>query len=333
MTWEDLDWPTLDRLRGKFLNGPAPGESYWRSERDLASYDLTYGERIGWKWDAVLHELHLRGWSPPPGPLLDWGCGSGVAGRRVIEAFGRDSFTSLRVHDHSPLACNFAITSAQEKFSGLDADVYRDGGPVGLLVLSHVLNELDDNARKALATLIARSTAVIWVEPGTHVVSRDLISWREPLLDSHHVIAPCTHAAACGLLAPGRERDWCHHFAKPPLGIHADSNWVRFGQRAGIDLRSLPYSFLVLERKGVRPAPAPLPPEAGRILGRPEHYKPYVRLYNCSVDGVNQLTVPKRTAPDLYKHLERANPPLIYRWVREGNEVRGGEPLAQPLTP
>ena len=28
-----------------------------------------------------------------------------------------------------------------------------------------------------------------------------------------------------------------------------DSNWVKFGQRAGIDLRSLPYCFLALDRR------------------------------------------------------------------------------------
>ena len=37
------------------FNGP-----YWESEAELASYDLTYGERIGWKWDQVLR-VHLTG--------------------------------------------------------------------------------------------------------------------------------------------------------------------------------------------------------------------------------------------------------------------------------
>ena len=49
MTWEELDWPALERLRDKFLRGAAVTESYWESAGDLASYDFTYGERIGWK--------------------------------------------------------------------------------------------------------------------------------------------------------------------------------------------------------------------------------------------------------------------------------------------
>ena len=66
MTWDDLDWRALDRLRERFLRGPAAGAAYWESRDDLASYDLTYGERIGWKWDQVLRELDFD-YSMPPG--------------------------------------------------------------------------------------------------------------------------------------------------------------------------------------------------------------------------------------------------------------------------
>src|SRR5688500_19993333 len=84
MTWENLDWAALARLREQFLSGPSLGGVYWQAREDLASYDLTYGERIGWKWDHVLRELRLRGWRPRSRHVFDWGCGSGVAARRVI---------------------------------------------------------------------------------------------------------------------------------------------------------------------------------------------------------------------------------------------------------
>ena len=54
MNWETLDWEVLDRLRALFLKGKPPGGSYWTSPGDLAVYDLTYAQRIAWKWDAVL---------------------------------------------------------------------------------------------------------------------------------------------------------------------------------------------------------------------------------------------------------------------------------------
>ena len=54
MNWTALDWKTLDRLREGFLSGSAAKGPYWKSRDDLAHYDATYAERIGWKWDAVL---------------------------------------------------------------------------------------------------------------------------------------------------------------------------------------------------------------------------------------------------------------------------------------
>jgi len=326
MNWTELDWPALDRLRDAFLSGSAAGGPYWKSVSDLASYDLTYGERIAWKWDHVLRELKLRSWAPPARTVLDWGCGSGVAGRRVIEAFGAARFGSLFVWDHSPAACVFAAEAATRAFPGLAVSSVTPGWlassePIGLLLVSHVLNELSPEALAGLRALVARAESVIWVEPGTHAVSRSLGALRDDFRSAFTVIAPCTHQGACPILAPGRERDWCHHFAPPPSEIFATSDWVKFGQRAGIDLRSLPYSFFVLDR-----SPKTIPPDGlSRIIGRPEHFKPYARFLNCDASGLAELTLPKRSDPALYKQLDRTKAPLVYRWRREGDTLLGGE--------
>ncbi len=326
------DWATLERLRAGFLNGTAAREPYWQSPGDLAAYDATYGERIGWKWDAVLGELRLRGWTPPAGgSVLDWGCGSGVAGRRVVKFFGPEKFSALRLHDHSPFALDFATEAARRAFPHLTVDRWRDDGPsIGLIVISHVLNELSPAARTGLLALVRRAQAVLWVEPGTHTDSRALQQIHDELHAEFRVIAPCTHQAACGLLAPGRERDWCHHFAAPAPEAFTNSDWVKFGQRASIDLRSLPYSFLVLDRQtGAAPPPAGL----ARIIGRPKHFKPYARFLNCDADGVADLALQKRDDPALFKQLDRTPGPLLYRWRREGPHLLGGEPFApEPRT-
>ena len=175
MTWSDLDWPALDRLRDGFLRGAAAPGVYWQSESALASYDFTYGERIGWKWDQVLRELRLRTWKPAPTTrsVFDWGCGSGIAARRVISFFGAETFDSLTVWDHSPLACDFATESAQRAFPALRVDQATPGflmSPerLGLLVISHVVNELTPDQLATLIALVDRAEAVLWVEPGTH---------------------------------------------------------------------------------------------------------------------------------------------------------------------
>lgn len=330
MNWSELDWSILDRLRDRFLRGPAGAGTYWETEADLANYDLTYGERIGWKWDHVLRELRLRGWRPSSPHVFDWGCGSGVAARRVIAGFGAATFESLIVWDQSPLACEFAAGAARAAFPELSVAAATPGyltadEPLGLLVVSHVLNELAPEALASLRALLRRAEAVLWVEPGTSAVSRSLGALREELRAEFHLVAPCPHPGACPVFAPGNERHWCHFFAPPPPEIFADSQWVKFGQRAGIDLRSLPYCFLALDR---HPPPAP-PADLSRVIGRVEHFKPYARLLNCDATGLAELELPKRADPALFKQLERTKAPLVYRWTREGNTIRAGTPLVE----
>lgn len=362
MDLNSLDWEVLDRLRETFLSDTRTRGPYWHTITDLEAYDLTYAERIGWKWDAVLRELKHRGWTPLSltsngGPssreaanvasapqsapasqelgapwqnaltVFDWGCGSGVAGRRVVEFLGEANIARLVLHDHSPLAVEFAEHRARKVFPALTVEraSYRflQEGTIDVLVVSHVLNELDDVGRAELTGLLARAQTVLWVEPGTHEVGRALVSWREQARAAgFNVVAPCPHAAACGLLAAGRERDWCHFFAAPPPEIFANSEWVKFGQRAGIDLRSLPYSFLVLDRR-----PVNLPADASRILGEPRVYKGYAKIFNCSARGVEELMLQQRADKDLFKSLKRAIGPLVYRWTRDGDRINAAERL------
>lgn len=323
MNWKTLDWKILERLRDKFISGSAAEGPYWHTITDLECYDFTYGERIGWKWDAVLRDLKTRGWTPPTSAkILDWGCGSGIAGRRVIDFFGADHFSELRVHDHSALAMDFAEHCARQAFPKIpvsrpDYRSLEGNEPIDLLVISHVLNELDELARAQLAALCSRATTILWVEPGTHDISRTLGSWREKLRASGaHAVAPCTHQNICGILQPGNERHWCHFFASPPPNIYADSEWVKFGQRAGIDLRSLPYSFLVMDRR-----PISQPAGYARIIGEPRHYKGYAKIYNCDAGGVTDLMLQKRDAPALFKALKHAHEPGPQKWTHENGRI------------
>lgn len=340
MTWESLDWSALDRLRARFLSGTASTGPYWQSWSDLAAYDLTYAERIGWKWDAVLGELGRRKWRPAVSGrklrAVDWGCGSGIASRRVISAWGSHRFERLLVADHSPLAQDFACEQARNRFPDLAVDTWdprHTDEPIDLLIISHVLNELPSAALESLLRLVRNARAILWVEPGTYEVSRNLQRYRDDLSAQFRVIAPCTHTRPCALLSPENERHWCHHFAPAPSGVYADRDWVKFGQRAGIDLRSLPYAMLVLEHKDApqlqeRTADSVLNPDAtlSRVIGRPEHFKPYARVLNCDEKGIHELEVMKRQTNALYKHLERTRGPLLYSWSHDGNQVIAGQP-------
>ena len=327
INWETLDWEVLDRLRETFLAGQQAPGMYWTSLEDLANYNFTYAQRIGWKWDAVIDELKRRGWTPPGGTLLDWGCGSGIASRRVIASYGAEHFEGLRVSDHSGHAVQFASATAREFFPELKVTTGVGEGRIGTLVISHVLNELNEAGGRALREVIDRSDAVIWVEPGTYADSRSLIMMREALRAQFHIIAPCTHQATCGLLAQANERHWCHHFATTPPGIMGDSDWVKFAHSAGIDLRSLPYSFVVLERRGLRENGGGMPADGcSRILGEPRVYKGYAKVLACASDGVSELELQKREAPQIYKAFKDGTPTPLWRWEVDGVRIRNPKP-------
>ena len=174
--WTAAELSALRRLRGRFLAAQA-GADYWRSGEEIALYDSTFGERIGWKWDAVLRELDARGWRPASRHIVDWGCGSGVAGRRVL-AHWPGRWESLALHDRSRLAMGFAADRARRDFR----EVRISTAPLArlpadtLLVLSHVLNELPAPELAEVLALARQAREIIWVEAGTHADSRRLIA-------------------------------------------------------------------------------------------------------------------------------------------------------------
>jgi hypothetical protein len=336
-SWADVNWNALQRLRTRFLqfdqrdagpsikgsgNGAPDHSNYWRSLSDLVSYDGTFAERIGWKWDTVLAELKTRGWAPPEGTLLDWGCGTGVAGRRVAAAWPA-AFQRLLLSDRSGPARHFSQERAHAELPGLEARTAAPEEGAEVLVLSHVLNELNREALEKLLALASRAQVILWVEPGTYPVSRRLIAIRERLLPDFRVVSPCTHQATCGLLTASNERHWCHHFARVPSFVHTDPGWGKFAKTLELDLSSVPFSYLVLDR---RPAPAAPDPAEARVIGVPRYYKGFAKVLSCQADGVAERVLQKRDAPELLKAMKKA-PGSLFRWDRDGEKIHGGEQI------
>jgi ribosomal protein RSM22 (predicted rRNA methylase) len=313
--WSAPQLAALRRLREGFLAGTAGDADYWRSDEELALYDATFGERIGWKWDAVLRELTLRGWRPRSSRVLDWGCGSGIAGRRVLAAWPQ--IDTLALHDRSPLARHFAAAKARAAVPEVRVETGETITPNTLLLLSHVISELDGAQLARLLDLAAQVREIIWVEAGTHADSRRMCEARDALQSrGFAAIAPCTHAARCGMLAPKNARHWCHHFAAPPVEAFQDARWAEFGRELGIDLRSLPYSFIVLTREAAAQAPG-----FSRVIGEPREAKGYTRVLSCQEPGVREFILQKRDAPELFRTLRKGRGLPIYRWVIEGERI------------
>ena len=325
MNWDTIDWAALEQMRTAFLAGTAGSADYWRTEADLAAYDATFAQRIGWKWDFVLAELQRRGWTPPSGELLDWGCGSGIAGRAFLDHFGTAVVTKLRVWDRSSLAMAFAARRAQQKYPPLPVEAAAPalGSVIGTLLISHVLTELTQEQTEALVEQAALAQCVIWVEPGTYEASLTLIAIRERLRKHFQLVAPCTHQERCGILAPENERHWCHHFAAPPPEIFTDSGWARFANLLGINLRDLPLSFLVLDR---RAAPT-LPADAARLIGHPRLYKGYALLLGCDATGVSERRLTQRKFAGEFKAFKKGKHSSMCQWRCDAEEIQSYQSL------
>jgi len=324
-----IDWQTLQRLRDAFLRGTAGDHDYWGSDRDLAHYDATFAQRIGWKWDFVLEDLKRRGWTPPRGELIDHGCGSGIAARAYLDQFGTQEITRVRFVDRSALAMAFAARRAAERFPGLnvvagaaDTTAPETETVSAVVLISHLLTELDPIDSERLVTRLRTAAAVIWVEPGTYEASLALIAVREKLRDIFQPVAPCTHALRCGILAEGNEAHWCHHFARPPGGVFTDPFWGRFANLIGIDLRSLPLSYLVLDR---RPPPSP---DDGvvRVLGRPRINKADLRVLACNAEGVTEHSIFKRDDPETFRAAKKDRFASLQRWTRSEDRIHEARP-------
>src|SRR5690606_10682560 len=127
----------------------------------------------------------------------------------------------------------------------------------------------------------------------------------------------------CGLLSPGNERHWCHHFARIPREVFQDSDWGRFARIMEIDLSTLPFSMLVLDK---RPATEPSGCDSARMIGEPRFYKGFAKILACQNGTVDEVIVQKRDAGELFKSL-RKSPGSLYRWEREKDRVTGGDAI------
>lgn len=279
--------PALRALRERYLAASdSLREDYWNGRSLIEAYDETLGTRIGWKWESVLAELKGRGWTPPPGvEWIDWGCGTGQASRRFFSAFPEAVPEKLWLHDRSTAAARFA---QENSFANLTTEI---GLPSTYenrwVLLSHVLSELSERTEAELSQSLSRAAGVIWIEPGTPAMSHQLIAIRERLRDRFSIVAPCPHVGRCGLA--GSPSDWCHFFAEVPSEAHQSARWRAIADTLGFDLRALPVSFLVLDRR-----PLEKERERGRLLGRPRVYKGYATALICRVGGVVEEKFLKR---------------------------------------
>ncbi|MFZ4115493.1 MAG: small ribosomal subunit Rsm22 family protein [Chthoniobacterales bacterium] len=306
MRLTNSDWQRLRDLRKRFLENAS--ENYWNNPRDLELYDLIYAARIGWKWNAVLEDLKNVGWHSQAQQIVDWGCGTAIAARTVALWSG---ISQVALVDQSPLALAFAQKKLREAGKKIIPEFSWQKEKPTLLLISHVVSELHEKELLELALFATQADEIIWVEPGSHELSRRLISVRKKILQvGHHLIAPCTHEHACPMFEEKQERDWCHFFAKAPAEIFQSSLWHQASRELGIDLRSLPYSYLAFSRKKFLHAST----DAERLIGHPRMLKAHGKLFCCGSSGLCERMLQKRDNPELFRSLIKNKERGAFTW-------------------
>jgi hypothetical protein len=303
---QEIDWQLLQVMRQGFLESEGHLPNYWHDERWLSAYEQTLAQRIRWKWLAVLGFLTEQKLGLPDQlSVLDWGCGTGIASRSLLELLP-DRWHSILLYDRSPEAQKFAAKRIQQDFPQQKVEMLKHPRPPDqpfLLLISHVLSELDEKTLQSLRSLAQSAAAVLWVEPGRKLESRQLSQLHDDLLSTHRILGPCRHQSSCGLLKEGLENDWCHFFAPIPTAVHHSAFWREFSKRMKIDLRSLPVAWLAAVKQDRLIEASAVANEQALILSRPRSFKGYCRWMACTETGISTGDYQKRNSKELFRSL------------------------------
>ncbi|MBL7715252.1 MAG: hypothetical protein JNL01_07255 [Bdellovibrionales bacterium] len=329
---------------------------YWKDSTNPKNLRLAYfiyfmpanAFRIAGIW-SELHRLGFRFSSESKFKAIELGAGpaTGACGVALGEKFsplGLSATTdwALIERDRAMLQLGEAWTQQFFPFSSFDQWTHRGfhreidfaeelvpkGSPkFNLWISSYFLNELENDpaaqADRLLKTWdrhLERDGLVILSEPALKDQSRRLLELRRELIDGIkkkkcpglQILLPCLGMQNCGALAAAE--DWCHEevsWWRPPYTKLID-------EKAGLDRKTLPFSYLVLTRSS-RALEEILPGlKAGASASRhrlvsPSHYEGRdSEFFICGQDGKRRARL--RLQDD--QEVERGS-------ILEGVEYRG----------
>jgi hypothetical protein len=171
--------------------------------------------------------------------IWDFGSGLGTA-QWVLEDSAHEA-VPFYCQERSPEAASQHRVLHRHRGGRFSPDFQapRQPGPNALGIFSYSFLEMVDQLPdlKSFAHLLI-------VEPSTRECGRQLMEWRARLLgQGFHVLAPCTHAAACPLLTQST-RDWCHM----RVGFEPPEWWSHLEDHLPMKNRTLTYSYLLVSR-------------------------------------------------------------------------------------
>jgi len=272
---------SVQRLIADYRSGRPAGEPLLRTMVDVTAYAAYRMPATHAAVTAVLRNLP----SIQPRSLLDVGGGTGAAAWAASEVYGPLATTVL---DQVPEA----LKLGQRIAAGRDIawQQWRLGEQLpdaDLVTVSYVLGELTDDDQEALTAGAAQAArqAVVFIEPGTPLGYRRILSARQQLVATGwSIAAPCPHQERCGMTGT----DWCHFSAR----VNRSALHRRL-KEAQLGYEDEKFSYVAATRQATA--------AAGRVVRHPGFRKGLVTLQVCRPDTtVGPVLVSKREGP-VYK--------------------------------
>jgi ribosomal protein RSM22 (predicted rRNA methylase) len=246
-------------------------------------------------------------WAPTT--MLDLGSGPGTAlwaasaqwpALRALSAFEREPALIALGRDLARESAAAALRSARWKRADLRQATI--AGTYDLVVLGHVLNELDPDTRRPIVAAAWAATAgvLVIVEPGTAPAFEVVRAARDELLAAGALtLAPCAHDRPCPL-----ENDWCHF----PQRLQRPE-FQRRARQAPSPWEDSKFAYAAMARF------APEAPIWGRVIREPTSNKAYAEAELSTRDGILRYRALKRHREDF----------------RRVKDLTWGQALSEPL--
>ncbi len=240
-------------------------------------------------WGAMTATLNRApDWKPTT--LLDLGSGPGTAlwaaadvwpSLQTVTAWEREpAFLELGKQLAAASPNPVVATSKWEQIR-LEGFLPRDAPHFDLIILGHVLNELDANVQSKVISWAWEHCdgLLLLVEPGTSAAFPFVKAARQQLLTlGARTLAPCAHDGTCPLVG-----DWCHF----PQKIYRPE-FQRRAKAAQANWEESKFSYAAMARFG------PDTPIWGRLLHQPHLHKAWADLTVSSQEGIVRARILKR---------------------------------------
>jgi ribosomal protein RSM22 (predicted rRNA methylase) len=232
-----------------------------------------------------------------PKTMLDVGCGPGTASWAAIESWSAIAQVTMLDSNQAFLAVAKTLASASPAFTkatmlALSLDTIAPPH-ADLVAASYVLAEI---AAAKLPQVVERlwssaNEVLVVIEPGTPAGFQRIRAARDLLIASGaHVLAPCTHDAACPIMGS----DWCHFSQRLPRS--RDHLKVK---GASVPFEDERYSYVAVTRHPV------VRSGMARIIAPPEETKAGLTLPLCTERGLHKAFVSRRQR-ELFATLRKA---------------------------